>query len=127
MKSSKKRDLLIVTAIYILAFAVGFAAGMHIENMMIKQLVFDVVATIVTFIFSVLLKNSSVYDAYWSLTPMVMSVWLFVVNKSFAPFQLIFLVVFNIWSLRLTMNWIKVFTDFTYEDWRYKKYREETN
>lgn len=127
MKSSKKRDLLIVTAIYVLAFAVGFAAGMHIENMMIKQLVFDVVATIVTFIFSVLLKNSSVYDAYWSLTPMVMSVWLFVVNKSFAPFQLIFLVVFNIWSLRLTMNWIKVFTDFTYEDWRYKKYREETH
>lgn len=126
-QSNKKRDLLIIAGIYILAFVVGFISCIRIENMLIKQLVFDAVATVVTFIFSVILKNSSVYDAYWSLTPMVMSVWLFAAQKAIAPFQIIFLVAFNIWSVRLTANWMKVFTDFSYEDWRYKKYREETH
>lgn len=42
---------------------------------MIKLFVFDSVATIVTFVFSVILRNSSVYDAYWSVAPMVMVVW----------------------------------------------------
>lgn len=28
--------------------------------------------------------------------------------------------------LRLTINWITVFTDFSYEDWRYIKFRNET-
>ncbi len=122
----KFRDLLTICGIYVLAYAVGFASCLFVKETMLKFFVFDTVATIVTFIFSVILKNSSVYDAYWSLTPMVMSIWLFIAEKSFSVYQLLFLVVFNIWSLRLTLNWVSVFTDFSYEDWRYRKYRGET-
>ena len=69
----KSKALLIITIIYILAFAIGAFSCVHIENTILKFFVFDTVATIVTFVFSVLLSNSSVYDAYWSLTPMVIS------------------------------------------------------
>lgn len=121
----KIRDLFIITLIYIFAYGVGIASCFFIPNVMLRFFVFDVVATVVTFVFSVILHNSSVYDAYWSLTPMVMSVWLFAIYGAFSAWHIIFLVVFNIWSLRLTINWITVFTDFSYEDWRYRKFRDE--
>lgn len=47
-------------------------------------------------------------------------------QNAFGLFQILFLIVFSIWAVRLTLNWVKVFTDFSYEDWRYKKYREES-
>lgn len=122
----KTRDLLLILLIYALAFIVGILASVTITHTVLKFFVFDTVATVVTFLFSVALKNSSVYDAYWSLTPMFISIWLFISEKSFSTWQLAFLAVFNIWSARLTVNWITVFTDFSYEDWRYKKFRNET-
>ncbi len=124
--NTKARALLWVLAIYVLAFIVGYVCCIPINQFMLKVFVFDTVATIVTFIFSVILKNSSVYDAYWSFTPMLMSVWIFLAGKAFAPMQILFLVIFNIWSVRLTLNWVEVFTDFSYEDWRYIKFRNET-
>ncbi len=135
----KKRDLTIITLVYVLAFIIGwvvchYANTMYLENVnienaiinntIIRFFIFDIVATIVTFIFSVIFKNSSVYDAYWSLTPMVMSIWLFIENRAFGIWQILFLIVFNIWSARLTFNWINVFTGFDYEDWRYRHYRD---
>ena len=116
---------MIILFIYVCAYAIGYAACFAIDNTVLKFFVFDVAATAVTFIFSLIFHNSSVYDAYWSLTPMVMSVWLFIEAQAFSVWQILFLVVFNVWSLRLTVNWIIVFTDFSYEDWRYKKYRDE--
>ena len=121
----KFAHLSIILLIYVLAYGVGYAACFYIDNVMLRMFVFDVAATLVTFIFSLVLHNSSVYDAYWSLTPMVISVWLFIEARAFSVWQILFLVMFNIWSLRLTINWTIVFTDFSYEDWRYKKYREE--
>lgn len=122
----KKRDLAIILGIYLLAYVIGFFACRSIGDTILKFFIFDVVATVVTFIFSVILKNSSVYDAYWSLTPMVMSIWLFIEAGAGSFWQILFLIVFNIWSVRLTLNWVGVFTDFSYEDWRYRKYRDET-
>ena len=122
----KTRDLTIILGIYILAFIAGFFACFRLEGIMLQLFVFDIVATVVTFIFSVIFKNSSVYDAYWSATPMVMALWLFVIEKAFSPMQIVFLIVFQLWGFRLTFNWVEVFTDFSYEDWRYIKYRNET-
>lgn len=124
-KNNKVSDLIIITAIYLLAFAGGFFFCYQIDNIILKYFAFDIAATVITFAFSVVLKNSSVYDAYWSLTPMVMSVALFIEMQAFGIWQILFLIVFNIWSIRLTLNWVGVFTDFSYEDWRYRKFRDE--
>ena len=122
----KRKDLAILLAIYLFAYAVGWLASRPFDHVIVKCFVFDTAATVITFVFSVILGNSSVYDAYWSLTPMVVSLCLFVGNRAFSPFQLLFLLVFWLWAIRLTANWITVFTDFGYEDWRYRKYRGET-
>lgn len=123
--SRKLRDLTVIALIYLLAYAAGAAACFAIGERLWRFFVFDLVATVVTFIFSALLHNSSVYDAYWSLTPLVMAVWLFIEARAFSVWQLLFLGAFSLWAVRLTGNWIAVFTDFTYEDWRYRKYRAE--
>lgn len=126
---SKKKDLFVISIIYIVAYVVGLLSCYftNFSSIILQYFVFDVVATVVTFIFSTILVNSSVYDPYWSLTPMVMSIWLFIQFKAFSIMQILFLIAFNIWGARLTINWITVFTDFSYEDWRYRKFRNETS
>lgn len=125
MLRKKKSDLFLILLIYLFAYAVGAVSCFFISDMFLRCFVFDVIATIVTFVFSTVLRNSSVYDAYWSLTPMLISVYLFTAYRAFSPWQLLFLAVFNLWSLRLTANWVTVTTGFSYEDWRYRKYRAE--
>ena len=117
---------MIILVIYLLAFAVGALLALRLNGMMLKLFVFDLAATVVVFVFSVLLHNSSVYDAYWSFAPMIMVIWLFAAEKAWSGMHIVFLVIFLAWSVRLTANWIVVFTGFSYEDWRYRKYRDET-
>lgn len=123
----KVKDLAILFLIYVFAFAVGVVSCYFVRTPILKFFVFDSAATVIVFLFSVIFVNSSVYDPYWSLTPMVMAISLFIRNSAFSPFQLLFLAAFTIWSVRLTANWITVFTDFSYEDWRYRKFRAETS
>lgn len=123
----KTRDLMIILAIYILSFVLGYTACFHLEGLILQTFVFDVAATVVVFLFSVLFHNSSVYDAYWSVAPLVIAVWVFGAEKAGSALHMLLLAVFFLWGVRLTVNWIVVFTDFTYEDWRYKKYREESH
>jgi len=64
---------ILICVSYLLALAaawitLAFVADYHL---MIQVLIADVVATIVIFAFSVVFKNSSFYDAYWSVIPMV--------------------------------------------------------
>lgn len=122
----KTRDLLLITGIYLLAFLLGFLICFRLNGIMLRLFVFDVTATVIVFVFSVLLHNSSVYDPYWSVAPMVMAIWLFAEEKAMSLVHILFLAVFLLWAFRLTANWIEVFTDFSYEDWRYRKFREET-
>lgn len=119
-------DLIIISIIYLFAVAVGVFICVRLNGMLLKLFVFDVVATVIVFVFSVLLHNSSVYDAYWSFMPMIMAIWLFAEEKAWSVMHIAFLAIFLTWSVRLTLNWAGVFTDFSYEDWRYKKFRDET-
>ncbi len=121
----KVKALSVIAAIYVGAYAAGFFSSFYISNVILRYFVFDIAATVFTFVFSVIFRNSSVYDPYWSLTPMLFSVMLFIEKGAASPWQIVFLCVFNLWSLRLTANWIGVFTDFSYEDWRYRKFRDE--
>lgn len=121
----KWQALSILFLIYLLAYVAGYIVCLPVRDTIPRYFVFDLIATIVTFFFSVIFANSSVYDPYWSLTPMIMSIALFLEKGAISPWQILFLVVFNLWSVRLTANWIIVFSDFSYEDWRYRKFRDE--
>ena len=87
----------------------------------------DVAATVAVFAFSVGLDNSSVYDAYWSVAPMVIAPALASLSRE-APFARRALVValVSAWAVRLTYNWARGWRGLDHEDWRYVDLRAKT-
>ena len=90
----------------------------------IKLLVADASATAVTFVFSVLFSNASVYDPYWSVQPIVMLAALSI-GKTLTPMRIMPLFAVCFWSIRLTLNWAYTFTDLSHQDWKYTMLREK--
>jgi steroid 5-alpha reductase family enzyme len=81
----------------------------------------DVAATIVVFGFSVLFDNSSVYDAYWSVAPMVIAPVLAAQSGAGVPpvRRAVVIALVLIWGARLTYNWARGWQGLAHEDWRY--------
>lgn len=86
----------------------------------------DVLATVIIFIFSLAFKNSSLYDAYWSVIPPFMLLYWFTVYAIMnETIVLWYSIVVCFWAIRLTYNWAKGWTGLGHEDWRYKMLREK--
>jgi hypothetical protein len=69
---SKVGSLLVVTGAYAVAVAVAaawLACGPGTGRLWLDTLIADVLATLVVFAFSRAYRNSSFYDAYWSVIP----------------------------------------------------------
>ncbi len=86
----------------------------------------DVAATLVIFAFSRGLKCSSMYDAYWSIAPMVIVFyWAFHSDPGISPIRagaVLFLVTW--WGVRLTYNWCRSWPGLHHIDWRYEEMKE---
>lgn len=91
----------------------------------LKLLAADILATVITFAFSLLFKNASVYDPYWSVQPMIIVLGFEMANKTtFAGVLMV--IVILLWGLRLTANWAYTFKGLNYQDWRYTMLEEKT-
>lgn len=124
----KKRikDLLWVLFVYILATIVGiYFYNLFDFHFALNLLLADIIATVVVFIFSLIFKNASMYDPYWSVQPIVIVVGLAFSNKINAA-SLLALIAICIWGIRLTINWCYTFSSFKYQDWRYLMLKEKT-
>ncbi|HEV8324060.1 MAG TPA: DUF1295 domain-containing protein [Myxococcota bacterium] len=89
----------------------------------------DLAATIVVFGFSRAFDNSSVYDPYWSVAPMVIAPALALSPAgAAAPALRRALVVALVlaWGARLTYNWAHGWQGLQQEDWRYVDLRRTT-
>ena len=113
---------ILICVSYLLALAaawitLAFVADYHL---MIQVLFADVVATIVIFAFSVVFKNSSFYDAYWSVIPMVIVGYLISLQTDAELIrQLMLALVILLWGFRLTANWAYTWSGLDHVDWRY--------
>ncbi|MCG8307608.1 MAG: DUF1295 domain-containing protein [Cytophagales bacterium] len=98
------------------------------QDLWAKIAIGDLVGTVIIFIYSRLLKNSSMYDPYWSIAPIVILVYLIVVNGIYEINGRIILVSIAIvyWGVRLTMNWLRTWPGLRHEDWRYIKLANDT-
>src|SRR5580698_10001606 len=69
---SLNQSLLICLWVYLIA-ATGAAALLYFldgrYNPLVLALFADILATVIVFIFSVIFKNASLYDPYWSVAP----------------------------------------------------------
>jgi steroid 5-alpha reductase family enzyme len=87
----------------------------------------DVAATFVVFGFSFALRNSSVYDSYWMIAPPTFAAgawWL--ADAVSAGRAGVTLIVVCVWSVRLTINWIRGWGGLDHEDFRYRDLQKKT-
>ncbi len=126
MKQSRAFSFIILFIIYLLTTAVGVIFYRLLSfSPWLNLLLADVIATAFIFIFSVVLKNASVYDPYWSVQPLVILLCFAWGKKLSVPQILIMLAVFG-WGVRLTANWAYTFRNLTCQDWRYTMLAEKT-
>jgi steroid 5-alpha reductase family enzyme len=91
----------------------------------LNLLIADVVSTIFVYIISLITKNASVYDPYWSVQPIVI-VLAFCIDKGFSTTSIILLAIITIWGIRLTANWAYTFKGIKHMDWRYTNIKNNT-
>lgn len=74
--------------------------------------------TIAIFVGSIVFRNASMYDAYWSVVPLI-----FVLDQLFNETvhvrEYLLIGVVSLWGIRLTLNWIYTWPGLLHQDWRY--------
>ncbi len=126
----KKRfiSFLIILAIYVIAFVIAYLAFTLSKNMhiLLSTLIANVCATIAVWIFGIIFKNSSVYDPYWSVAPIVIIIfWIFKMDTAWSLNEILFFSAIFIWGMRLTINWAIRFKGMDHQDWRYSMLRQK--
>ena len=125
VRDNKALGILIITVIYIAASFLGAWLYFLLPfSFWLNLLIADVVATVFVFSFSVVLKNASVYDPYWSVQPIVILVC-FAWHYKLTSAAVLLLVSVIFWGIRLTGNWAYVFGGLNNQDWRYTKLKED--
>ena len=120
--------LALVILAYLLAFGAAIGTGFALRgySMTVIAIVGDVAATLMVYIFGRIFHNSSLYDPYWSVAPIVIAIyWLISAENANWP-KLIILVLVCLWGLRLTWNWARGWRGLKHEDWRYADLRSRT-
>ena len=99
------------------------------SSLVLKVLTCHIEATIFIYLLSVIFNNSSWYDAFWSVIPVVLTImcWADIsaagdVQRSFLMHACLFF-----WAIRLTFNWMRSWDGFSHEDWRYIMMKQKTN
>lgn len=129
MKNNKVFGLLVLLLIYIIATAVGFLMYFLLQNYMhylLVILIADAVATVVVWGAGLIAKTPSVYDPYWSVQTFIIYLALLFKFNNWNIYTIIPLVAIFIYSVRLTVNFIKGFHGLDYVDWRYKMLRDKS-
>ena len=124
---NKIYGLLLFALFYAIAYVIAFFAAATIQNIILRLFVFDIAATVIIYLLSLPIHNSSLYDAYWSLTPFVMLTYLVIVCQPLGVYHYLSYAAVTIWSFRLTINWAITFQDIKWIDWRYRQYKEQNN
>ncbi len=129
MKKKKVLGIIIIFLAYVVAFGVGcflhYKLDLPKEQFLLKILLIDVAMTIVVFLFSVIFKNSSIYDPYWSVIPIGIVFYSAYVLNGFHPMSFIMIGLISIWGIRLTLNFFKTFKNLEIQDWRYDHFHNK--
>ena len=134
MLKNKIISQLICILIYLISFYLSYIlVPESISNIWLKITIWHIYATILIYIGSVILKNSSLYDPFWSLAPIPITLYLALNFENTLIVKFLVLTPIVFWALRLTRNWIMSWEGFEHEDFRYidlkntRKLRSEFN
>ncbi|MBQ8162657.1 MAG: DUF1295 domain-containing protein [Clostridia bacterium] len=126
IRESKALSTLAVLGIYIAAGLLGAMLYISLPwAAWISLLAADIAATAFVFVFSVLFRNASVYDPYWSVFPPI-AMTLICLGKHITPLSAVQLIIIWLWGIRLTGNWLYTFQGLRHQDWRYTMLEKKT-
>ncbi|MBR2371165.1 MAG: DUF1295 domain-containing protein [Clostridia bacterium] len=126
LKKSRAASFVAVTFVYVLASVAGIVIyGMLPFDWRLSLLIADVAATVITFVFSLIFKNASVYDPYWSVQPPVILI-AFAFDTELTALGILLIVTVTFWAVRLTANWAYTFKGLEHQDWRYSMLKDKT-
>ena len=114
---------------YISAFIAGAVIWWFLQNLLNSLIwvgfISTCAATIVVWIYSVSNNNSSIYDPYWVIAPLIFSTAFLFVSRRFDPRSVVIVSLFWIWSFRyhIFYAWTGWRTGLIHEDWRYENMR----
>ncbi len=128
---SKAQSLWLVTAAYVVAVGGAGAAWLlygpsATGRLWLDAFTADVIATLVVFVFSRAYRNSSFYDAFWSVIPPLLLIYWWAAGPLGLDSVRCWLVAIVVmyWAIRLTGNWAYSFPGLHHEDWRYPQLRD---
>jgi len=126
LKSSRAFSFVAVALIYVICIFVGVGQYGYLPfSTPINLLIADTAATVACFIFSLVFKNSSVYDPYWSVAPIVIVIG-YAIGNGLTTISAMVLIAVCFWGIRLTANWAYTFHGLCHQDWRYTMLCEKT-
>ena len=125
-KKSRPLCFLIIVLVYVLAALIGAAVFLLLpaSGFLLRLFIADLAATAWVWLMSLLAHNSSVYDPYWSVAPLIMlplAAWHL---QAWHAGTLLIMLVLLFWGIRLTANWAMSFQSLESQDWRYTQLRE---
>lgn len=124
IKESRVLSFLMVALIYVLTIGAGITVYLLLPfDFWLNLLIADVISTVITFIFSLIFNNASVYDPYWSVQPIVIAV-AFAMGYGLNAAGVLVIISILYWGVRLTANWAYTFKGLNFQDWRYTHYQQ---
>lgn len=124
----RAQSFVFVIFVYAFAVLIGgfiFIVAMPAMHMLAAMLLADTVATVVVWLSGIIVKNSSMYDPYWSVIPPLIFIgFLLGRGEQVTLAQYFVLSVVLVWSVRLTYNWAIGFLGIKHADWRYDMFRK---
>ena len=128
MSQNKSKAVIEIFLIYLVIGIGGYLCYQlyNPQDEMLRFLLADLVMTVLAFGFSLLKRNSSVYDAYWSVIPFYfVLLWAWNSFGQWQEAQFITAISISFWSWRLTHNWGRSWLGWEHEDWRYVNFRNQ--
>ena len=118
------KDKIISQIICILIYAVSFYLSYlllseSISHIWMKITLWHIYATLFIYIGSLILKNSSLYDPFWSVAPVPIVVYLAIISDNSMLLKILVTFPIIFWAARLTRNWLISWRGFEHEDFRY--------
>ena len=124
IKSNRILSFIVILIVYIISITVGIITYESLDlNYWLSLLIADSISTVIVFAFSLIFNNSSVYDPYWSVLPIVVVIY-YSIKFGINNITIFYLIAILLWGIRLTLNWAYTFSNLNHEDWRYKMYKE---
>ena len=114
---SRTASLGFVLLTYLVACAVAWLGMSVFPTGSVSGLAAGLFASVaVTFAASLVVKNGSVFDPWWSVLPPVAALHLV---HAWTPLTAACVLVVLVWAARLTLNWAVGWRGLGHEDWRY--------